>query len=93
MRWAWVPHLFFILYCVEAGVFLVMAPWSGAWESLLAHFPIASVHVFLLTPLGRGAMTGFGLIHLVWGVHDLESWLANRRSRRPSIPPHDCDPA
>ena len=80
MRWAWLPHLLFVLYCIEAGVFLVMAPWSGAWERLAMHFPVASLTGLLLTPLGRGAISGFGLIHLVWGAHDLESWLARRRA-------------
>ena len=80
MRWAWLPQFFFVLYCIEAGVFLVMAPWSGAWEGLMAHFPVWNLHRLLLTPAGRGAITGFGLIHLVWGAHDLESWLARKRS-------------
>ena len=75
----WFSHLFFVLYCAEAGIFLVLAPWSLAWERLLLHFPIASLHALLLEPAVRGAITGFGLVHLVWGAHDLDFWLARRR--------------
>ena len=75
----WIPHAFFVLYCLEAGIFLVMAPWSGVWESLLADFPVARLHGILLLPAVRGAISGFGLIHLVWGAHDLEFWLVRRR--------------
>ena len=81
MRWSWLPRLLFILYCVEAGIFLVLAPWSAAWQGLLQGFPSGGLQGFLLSATGRGAVTGFGLIHLVWGAHDLESWLARRGSR------------
>ena len=70
---------FFVLYCLEAGSFLVLAPWVSAWEGFLAHFPIGSFHDALLEPVVRGAVSGFGLIHLVWGAHDLEYWLARRK--------------
>ena len=81
MRLRWLPRLLFVLYCVEAGVFLVMAPWSEAWERLVLNLHFWGLYEILLQPVTRGAVTGFGLIHLVWGAHDLESWLASRRHR------------
>ena len=63
----------FVLYCVEAGLFLVFVPWREGWQRLLTEFPIASVRSLLLLPISRGAITGFGLIHLVWGLHDLQA--------------------
>ena len=94
MRLRWLPRLFFIVYCVEAGVFLVMAPWSEAWERLILNLPVSGLYDLLMLPTMRGAVTGFGLIHLVWGAHDLESWMAGRRyrsqhrqpRRSPSVP-------
>ena len=32
-------------------------------------------------PVVRGAVSGFGLVHLVWGAHDLLGWIERRRSR------------
>jgi hypothetical protein len=33
----------------------------------------------LLHPLFRGAVSGFGLVHLVWGANDLQALLGWRR--------------
>ena len=32
-------------------------------------------------PIVRGAVSGFGLVHLVWAAHDLLGWIERRRSR------------
>jgi len=78
---AWLPRVLFVAYCLEAGVFLVMAPWSRAWPTLSAGLALDGFGPWLLDPRVRGALTGFGLVHLVWGAHDIELWLAGRRSR------------
>lgn len=71
----------FILYCVEVGVFLTIAPWRGGWSSLLVEFPFDHLREWLLMTWGRGAVTGFGLVHVVWGLHDLRELLGRRRAR------------
>ncbi len=73
-------RILFVLYCVEAGVFLVLAPWSPAWARILTQLPVsAAVQSLLLQPLVRGGVTGFGLVHLVWGIHDLQILMPFRR--------------
>ncbi len=72
-------RLLFILYCIEAGVFLLLAPWGPMWERTLAHLPLGDLHGAFLHPVFRGAITGFGLVHLVWGANDLQAWLTQRR--------------
>ncbi len=69
----------FVLYCVEAGTLLVMAPWSGYWERLVAGLPVIELQLLALRPWVRGAVTGFGLVHLIWGAHDLDAWLNSLR--------------
>lgn len=71
----------FILYCVEVGSLLVMLPWMGYWDRLALSLPSLQLQLGLLKPWARGAVTGFGLIHLVWGAHDLDAWLVSRRRR------------
>lgn len=75
-------RVFFILYCFEAGLLLIFAPWTPVWDSALFQVPFTALRNFGLHPLLRGAITGFGLVHLVWGVHDLLSILL-RRSPNP----------
>lgn len=72
----------FVLYCIEAGVFLVLVPWREAWQRLLTDFPIASLRTVLFAPWARGAITGFGLVHLVWGAHDLRQLLRRQFQAR-----------
>lgn len=80
-------RIVFILYCVEAGVFLAMAPWKEVWERVLLEIPSLPVRQILMHPVSRSAVTGFGLIHLVWGAHDLEDWLLRRKTRAAAPPP------
>lgn len=65
-------RLLFIQYCIIAGVLLVTVPWSpGLWERVtlqVGYFPVINL---LQSSVIRGAFTGFGLVHLVWGAHDL----------------------
>ena len=46
---------------------------------MVALLPISELRV-LSVPVLRGALSGFGLVHLVWGIHDLSAFLR---------PPHD----
>lgn len=70
----------FILYCMTVGLVLLVAPWMQGWDRMVASLvPIPGLRL-LGVPLMRGALSGFGLVHLVWGVHDLSVFLR---------PPHD----
>ena len=60
----------FVLYCATVGVVLVVIPWSPGWDRMLSHLPAG--FEMLRLPLLRGALSGFGLVHLVWCVHDLQ---------------------
>lgn len=83
MRLRGLPGFLFFLYCVEAGVFLVLAPWSESWPRFVLFATEPILHEALLMPVVRGAISGFGLIHLVWSANDLDGWLNRRRL------PHD----
>jgi len=72
-------RVLFVLYCIEAGVLLLLAPWSASWDRTVIRIPNFAVQIFLAHPMFRGAISGFGLVHLVWGVHDLDRWLARRK--------------
>lgn len=74
-------RLFFILYCVEAGLFFLLAPWSQVWDHALIELPVSALRSWLLAPSLRGAVSGFGLVHLLWGAHDLYEILAGKTSR------------
>lgn len=80
-------NLFFILYCFEAGLLLLFAPWSPEWDRIIMQVPVAAMKTVLLHPGFRGAVTGFGLVHLIWGTHDLISILMRRGPGAQASPP------
>jgi hypothetical protein len=51
-------------YMVNAGLMLVLLPWSRAWGMLLTRFPI-SVASHLDAPWFRGLLSAFGVLHLI----------------------------
>ncbi len=81
-----VIRVLFIVYFLEAGMFLVMAPWSRFWNSrLLSSAPdwIASV---LASPFSRGFITGLGLLHVAAAITDIELWRRENAQRVPDSP-------
>ena len=84
MRPSTLLRIFFIIYCVEAGVLLIFVPWSTVWDRILLQFPFFALRNFFSYPVVRGAVTGFGLVHLVWGAHDLHALITGRS---PDAPP------
>lgn len=71
----------FVLYCTTVGVILLLAPWTAGWDRILAYMPYSELKM-LSIPLLRGAFSGFGLIHLVWGIHDLSAFLQSPEDKQ-----------
>jgi hypothetical protein len=67
--------LVFVLWCFIVGTLLMYAPWLPVWLRWTAPVSSPLLHDLLLHPALRGAVTGFGLFHLVWGTHDLDRLL------------------
>jgi hypothetical protein len=73
--------LFFALYCLEAGVFFLIVPWTMIWTvNPLLHSNMA-MGMWADNPFVRGFISGVGLLHLIVGVRDLVRLSRERRSR------------
>jgi len=70
----------FVVYCVEIGLFLVFAPWTVLWDRTLGQLPSQLLRAVALHPAMRAGVTAFGLVHLIWGAHDLTLLLSRRES-------------
>jgi hypothetical protein len=71
--------LFYALYCVEAGLFFTVVPWTRIWtmNSLLHSMP--AVALLADNPFMRGFVSGVGVLHLIVGVRELFRLLRARR--------------
>jgi hypothetical protein len=75
--------LFFALYCLEAGLFFTIVPWTVIWTvNPLLHGNLALAAV-ADNPFVRGFVSGFGLLHLLIGVRDIVRIMRARRESAP----------
>jgi len=65
-------RVLFVVYCLEAGIFLTLAPWSEAWQRLAMLVPVAALRSLFTYSWLRGLVSGFGLVHLLWAAHDID---------------------
>jgi hypothetical protein len=76
----------FILYVLEAGAFLTLAPWSRLWAlRVVARSPAFSREV-LASPYFRSFLVGVGLLHLMAAVAEIEAWRREPRAEAGETP-------
>jgi len=75
--------LFFALYCLEAGLFFTVVPWTGIWTlNPLLHGNVA-IGFYADNPFVRGFISGVGVVHLLVGMRELFRLMRARRSAQP----------
>jgi hypothetical protein len=79
---SFLTRLLFAAYFLEAGLILVVAPWSVFWDRNLFFENLPSLVPILQTPFARGAVSGIGVITVVAGLGELAGMLSLRH--RPS---------
>jgi hypothetical protein len=65
-------------YFIEAGVLLILAPWTASWDRNYFGHLLPWLGVAMRNPFARGAVTGLGLITAIAGLRDLASALVAR---------------
>ena len=75
--------LFFAVYCIEAGVFFTVVPWTRIWVyHPLLHQTVA-LAVFVDNPFVRGFVSGIGIVHVIIGIRELMKIVRTRRAGGP----------
>lgn len=83
--------MLFAAYFLEAGLILIVAPWSAFWDRNFFAAALPLLHDVAASPYARGAVSGLGLVTLLAGVADLGAAFASRRETpnlpsRPTLP-------
>lgn len=71
--------LFFSLYCLEAGLFFLLAPWTRFWGANPLFQYSDTLAAFLTNAYVRGLFSGFGVAHLLIGSREIFHILRRRR--------------
>ena len=72
--------LFFALYCLEAGLFFTVVPWTRIWTMNSLLHSSAALALWADNPFVRGFVSGIGVLHLLYGVRELVRLTRARRS-------------
>ena len=74
-------RILYTAWCLEAGAFLAMVPWSRVWTQNVVSAGPASLQALLHSPFFRGFVTGVGLIHVAAAVLEIDAWRRSALSR------------
>jgi hypothetical protein len=79
-----VPRVIFIVYFLEVGVLLTLAPWSTLWDRnyFIQAWPV--IAAVAGNDYVRGAVSGLGLVNLTAGCAEVIGLF--RRGVRPGQP-------
>lgn len=74
--------LFFALYCLEAGLFFIVVPWTRLWTLNPLLHSSETITLVAGNPFVRGFVSGFGVIHLIIGIRDIIRISQERKRER-----------
>jgi hypothetical protein len=70
---------FFALYCLEAGLFFTVVPWTSIWTGNSFLHSTSLLAVWADNNFVRGFVSGIGMLHLILGVREISRVLRARR--------------
>ena len=74
-----------ILYLLEAGLILIVFPWTVFWDRNYFMRMNGSLEMALTDPILRGVVSGVGILSFAAGVLEIVTILIRRRSEQ--LPP------
>ncbi len=86
-------RLLYTVWCLEAGAFLAMSPWSRFWAHRVVASAPSTLQPLLHSAWTRGFVTGVGLLHVVAAVAEIEAWRRSVAARLAATPPGEKGPA
>lgn len=72
------------MYLLEAGLLLVVVPWTVFWERNFFVERVPAVSTITLNPFVRGAISGIGLVCLLAAFAELRAIWQNRPDSSPT---------
>jgi hypothetical protein len=73
-----VNRLVLVMFFLEVGLVLTLAPWSAYWDRNYFAETLPLVHLVITNNFVRGAVTGLGMVNIGAAVADLLGLFAAR---------------
>jgi hypothetical protein len=73
-------RLVLVVFFLEVGLVLTLAPWSAYWDRNYFAETLPMVHELITNNFVRGAVTGLGLVNICAAVADLVGMFMNRKN-------------
>ncbi len=61
----------YILYSVEAGIFLLWLPWMSFWDTNYLTYAYPQILPVITNPFFKGGVLGLGIVNLMIGIHEV----------------------
>ena len=81
-------RLLLIVFFLEVGLVLAVAPWSAYWERNYFAGMIPMLHAVITNSFFRGAVSGLGVVNLAAALAELRLLLSARRTHRQVVSIH-----
>jgi hypothetical protein len=78
-------RLLLTAFFFEAGLVLVVVPWSTYWETNYFVHALPMIEPFLSSDYVRGAVSGLGVVNLLAGLVEIWSFLTTRHVPDPMV--------
>jgi hypothetical protein len=75
-----VTRLVLVIFFLEVGLVLTLAPWSAYWDRNYFAETVPLVHTLMTNNFVRGAVTGLGLVNICAAAADVIGLLMARRA-------------
>jgi hypothetical protein len=78
-------RLLLTAFFFEAGLVLLIVPWSVYWEQNYFVQAMPAVQTFITNDFVRGAVSGLGLVNLLAGLVEIWTFLTTRHMADPIV--------
>lgn len=80
----------FVALLIEAGLLLILIPWSAFWDRNYFAESLPVLGTLLTNNFVRGAVSGLGVVNLLAALAELADMFGGRSSR-PGVPDESAD--
>jgi ABC-type transport system involved in cytochrome c biogenesis permease subunit len=78
-------RLLLTAFFFEAGLVLLIIPWSIYWEQNYFVQALPAVQAFITNDFVRGAVSGLGVVNLLAGFREIRTFLTTPRIQEPIV--------